>query len=183
MSFLVLIRHAESIKNVERRQGGSGATLSARGLVQCHVVARFLDSQGFLQDAFVITHQRPQTLRTAECIAGKTSLQVCLDERLRGIDLGVLAGLSKDEARRLHPESARRLSLWDEGKLCITRLNIPGAEDAFSFRQRVLEGYWARVVPLLRLGNVICVFTIGSNTTLPRSYPRLQVLFSVLQAA
>lgn len=159
MSFLILIRHAESVKNVERRQGGSGAALTAHGEAQCEALVRFLEHEGLLKEVCVVTHRRPQTLATAECITGESSLPLCLDERLRGISLGVLEGLPEDDARHLHPESAWRLSLWNKGKLCITRLNIPGAEDAFSFRNRVLEGYRDTVLPLFRLGNTICVLT------------------------
>jgi broad specificity phosphatase PhoE len=57
----------------------------------------------------------------------------------QGISLGVLAGLSRDEALLNYPEAAQRLELWRKGCLKIDKLLIPSAEPVDSFKERVAK--------------------------------------------
>jgi broad specificity phosphatase PhoE len=58
------------------------------------------------------------------------------DEDLRGLNLGVLAGLSRADAARRAPKAAQRLESWRKGQLRVDHLELPGAEALTSFERR-----------------------------------------------
>jgi broad specificity phosphatase PhoE len=140
MPVILLLRHAEAVKNVEDRHGGGGTDLTSVGLSQCTTLALFVKSK-CREPYAVVASGTPQIWQTAECIARNLGVVPERDERIRGLDLGVLAGLSRAEAARLWPEEAQMLDRWREGQLKITELRLKGVEPLATFRERVADAF------------------------------------------
>lgn len=122
---ILLIRHGETDWNVHRRiQGHRPTGLNARGLAQAQALAKRLCDRPF---AAIYSSDLPRARQTAEAIAAPRGHQIHLDSRLREWDLGVLSGLTAQEAQRSQPEALR---LYRER---IVDTTIPGGE---SIRQR-----------------------------------------------
>jgi broad specificity phosphatase PhoE len=139
MRRLLLIRHAQALKNVEDRHGGGGTALTDIGRSQCdsiiHHLRRVITCD--VGSSLLIGHRIPQVCETVQYFQSGLGVPTLWDERLRGIDLGVLSGLSRYEADQRWPDVAARLELWRRGQLKINELNIPGAENIDHFRERV----------------------------------------------
>jgi broad specificity phosphatase PhoE len=78
----------------------------------------------------------PQARETAELFLKSTEVSIIEDQRLRPLDLGVLAGLSRNEAKSKFPGPARAMEEWREGRIELHKLVIPDAEDYRAFYQR-----------------------------------------------
>lgn len=144
---IILIRHAEAQKNLEDRHGGLGSHLTERGREQVICLGRYLRPQIERSTSVILVgHQLPQVSETVESLADTLStVSITWDERLRGLNLGILAGLSRTEALERAPEAAERLELWRSGHLQINALQIPGAEaiDSFQSRLRSVLDEWS----------------------------------------
>jgi probable phosphoglycerate mutase len=122
---ILLIRHGETDWNVEGRiQGHLQIPLNRRGRAQAELLAAHL--QGTRFDA-VYSSDLVRALQTAQAIVRYSRREIREDVRLREWDLGVLAGLRRNQAEHDQPQAARirRDNLVDEP--------IPGGE---SIRQR-----------------------------------------------
>lgn len=99
---ILLIRHGETDWNAAGRiQGHLPIPLNTRGRAQARAVAELLAAIPF--DA-LYSSDLLRALETAEAIGARCRHTLCADARLREWDLGVLAGLTRTEAARLHPE-------------------------------------------------------------------------------
>jgi len=98
---LILIRHGETEWNaVGRIQGHRAVDLNARGHQQAQAVAKRLKTEEF--DA-LYTSDLSRAAQTAEAI--QTGHPITTDTRLREWDLGVLAGLTAQEAETQYPKA------------------------------------------------------------------------------
>ena len=142
---ILLVRHAEAQKNVEDRHGGPGTPLTPDGVTQCELLARFVRTElGSSGRCLLVGHPVPHVEQTLSLLSNHLGLDSTLDARLKGIDLGPLAGLSRDEATERFPVEAARLEMWRAGKLSIGDLLLPDAEPVEHFEGRVrsaLEGW------------------------------------------
>ena len=137
---LIFVRHAETTANAEGRfQGHADYSLSARGQAQ----AQLLQSR-FLVEGLVPTHVYSSPLKrcaeTAEIIASSWPI-VQYWEDLQEHDVGVLSGLTWDEAIARYPEIDRDLEVSRQFA------GIEGAEPLQDRRERgrrVAEGLLAR---------------------------------------
>ncbi len=99
---VLLIRHGQSQGNAEGRFGGHTATpLSARGRRQAEATARALSSETF---SAIYSSDLPRAIETAMPLARLTGLEVLLTEAFRERSVGVMEGLTFEEAAALHPE-------------------------------------------------------------------------------
>lgn len=134
----LFIRHPEASKNIEDRHGGDGTPLTIRGLKQCDKIAGYIANRfGPLDRCTLVGHSVPQVQQTVERLSSILGLTSLWDERLRGTDLGVLAGLTRAEAAEQWPEAAKRLELWRMGRLRVDQLKIPCAESTDEFKDRI----------------------------------------------
>jgi probable phosphoglycerate mutase len=98
----ILLRHGETEWNtLGRLQGHLDSPLSAKGLRQAEALAARLASVSF-HALYCSDLGRAQ--ETARRIAARTGHSVLEDLRLRERGLGILEGLTRDEASQRHPE-------------------------------------------------------------------------------
>lgn len=160
---LFLVRHAQSYKNIRDEHGGIGDSLASEGIRQCRKFCSFLRSEELrIDNTILFWHSIPQVAETASIICAENGYRSVCDERLKGIHLGVLAGLSRGDALRLFPEPARRLELWREGRMTIDGLDIPEAETAFDFHQRARSFIDQRIWP----NKTRNILTIATRSTM-----------------
>ena len=99
---VLLIRHGQSKGNAERRFGGHTATpLSARGRNQAEATARTLKAESITA---IYSSDLARALETAKPLANMTGLAVQSTTAFRERDVGVMEGLTFEDAAQQHPE-------------------------------------------------------------------------------
>ena len=127
---LLLIRHAESTGNRQRRlQGRADFPLTERGRRQAEELAAALSR---LPITAVSSSPIRRALHTAEAIAGPLGLKVEAQAALQEYDFGELSGLTWPEIRERRPHLIEQL-LSDSADFP----HYPGEEGREAFRERV----------------------------------------------
>ncbi len=99
---ILLVRHGQSEGNAEGRFGGHTATpLSARGRKQAQRAARALASEKITA---IYSSDLLRAVETAEPLAQATGLEVRRTTAFRERSVGVMEGLTFEEAAAEHPE-------------------------------------------------------------------------------
>jgi broad specificity phosphatase PhoE len=167
---LLLIRHAESTGNRQRRlQGRADFPLTGRGRRQAADLAAALSR---LPISAVYSSPIVRVLHTAEAIATPLKLEVQVEPALQEYDFGELSGLTWPEIRERHPKLIEQL-LSDNADFP----HYPGEEGRETFRQRVCGALWAiaerhadeRAVAVVTHAGPIAVFLLD---ILQRGYQR-----------
>lgn len=133
---LLLIRHAESTGNRQRRlQGRADFPLTERGRRQAAELAAALSR---LPVTAVSSSPIRRALKTAEAIAGRLGLKGDVQPALQEYDFGELSGLTWPEIRERRPRLIEQL-LSDSADFP----HYPGEEGREAFRERVCGALWA----------------------------------------
>lgn len=104
---VVIIRHGQSQGNAEGRFGGHTDTpLSSRGRGQAEATAKALASEKF--DA-IYSSDLPRAIETATPLARLTGARLEITDALRERSVGVMEGLTFEEAAEQHPEQYQAL--------------------------------------------------------------------------
>ena len=99
---VLLIRHGQSEGNAEGRFGGHTATpLSSRGRKQAAATAKTLSSERLTA---IFSSDLPRAIETALPLAKLTGLQIQSTDAFRERSVGVMEGLTFEEAAEKHPE-------------------------------------------------------------------------------
>ena len=99
---VLLIRHGQSRGNAERRFGGHTATpLSARGRNQALATARILKSEGLTA---IYSSDLARAVETAKPLSDLTHLPIHGTSAFRERSVGVMEGLTFEDAAQEHPE-------------------------------------------------------------------------------
>ena len=99
---VLLIRHGQSEGNAERRFGGHTATpLSARGRKQAQATAQALKDD---QLTAIYSSDLARAVETARPLARLTGLPIDTTEAFRERSVGVMEGLTFEDAAQRHPE-------------------------------------------------------------------------------
>ena len=99
---VLLIRHGQSQGNAEGRFGGHTATpLSARGRLQAEATAQALSSEHF---SAIYSSDLPRAVETARPLSHLTGMEIQSTEAFRERSVGVMEGLTFEEAAARHPE-------------------------------------------------------------------------------
>jgi broad specificity phosphatase PhoE len=99
---VLLIRHGQSQGNAEGRFGGHTATpLSQRGRKQAIATARVLAAEKFTA---IYSSDLPRAIETARPLAKFARLEIQTAEAFRERSVGVMEGLTFEEAAEAHPE-------------------------------------------------------------------------------
>lgn len=126
---LILVRHGESVWNLERRIQGSGdSPLSPRGRAQAEQLAACMAAR--FRPAAVYSSALRRAADTTEAVARRHGLAVQTDARLNQYHIGVLTGLTGSEVRAQHP------AVWQQWRQGVNWPPIPDEEwlDAFCAR-------------------------------------------------
>ena len=104
---VVIIRHGQSQGNAEGRFGGHTDTpLSPRGRKQAHATARALASEKF---SAIYSSDLPRAIETASPLAKLVGVPLETSDALRERSVGVMEGLTFEEAAEQHPEQYQAL--------------------------------------------------------------------------
>ena len=99
---VLLVRHGQSKGNAERRFGGHTATpLSARGRNQAVATARTLKSESLTA---IYSSDLARAMETAKPLSNMTGLAINGTTAFRERDVGVMEGLTFEDAAQQHPE-------------------------------------------------------------------------------
>jgi probable phosphoglycerate mutase len=99
---VLLVRHGQSKGNAERRFGGHTATpLSDLGRAQAEATARALASEGVTA---IYSSDLLRAVQTAEPLAREAGLRVEETDAFRERSVGLMEGLTFEEAAAAHPE-------------------------------------------------------------------------------
>jgi len=129
MRRLVLVRHGESVWNVERRvQGQTCRGLTATGHRQAGRTAELLASS--FADALLVSSDLGRCRDTAAPIATALGVEVRTDALLRERDFGRWEGMDRDELEQDDPD---RFARWRAGEDVIAEV---GGESDRVLRQR-----------------------------------------------
>src|SRR3990172_385944 len=132
---LLLVRHAESVGNSERRlQGRAEFPLTDLGLHQANELAAALATAPVRA---VYSSPIRRALDTAEAVAGRLGLTVEVATGLQEYDFGELSGLTWPEVRERRPLLSEQV-LGERPEFP----DYPGEEGREAFRTRVLEALW-----------------------------------------
>lgn len=108
---LLLIRHAESTWNAAGRwQGHADLPLSARGRIQAEALGSELEEQGI---DVLLSSDLLRAAQTAAILGKAFGLEPILDARLRELDIGRWAGLTRAEIAERDPEALARFEIGD----------------------------------------------------------------------
>src|SRR6185295_9197182 len=107
MTHILLIRHGQSLGNAQGRFGGHTDTpLSSRGRRQARATAKALADEKF--DA-IYSSDLPRAVETAAELTKVTGVSLEPTEAFRERSVGVMEGLTFEEAAEQHPEQYRAL--------------------------------------------------------------------------
>jgi len=128
---LVLVRHGETAWNAEGRiQGHLDIPLNEIGVAQAAAVGRRLGAENF--DA-IYSSDLARALRTASPVVASPENDIIRERRLRERHLGVLQGLTSDEAMTRQPDAWRTFKSRD------ANLELAGGESLGEFSRRVVD--------------------------------------------
>lgn len=155
---VILVRHAESTWNADNRwQGQADPPLSEAGREQARLVAERLRTQPV---SALYSSDLSRALETAAVIGQALGLLARPEPRLREIDLGSWAGLTRQEIAERYPEEFRA---WSEHKPVRA-----GGGETFLEMQARLEGILREIVAA-HPGEAVAVVTHGGAITALRS--------------
>jgi phosphoserine phosphatase len=142
---LILVRHGETHWNEEKRVQGGDADieLNDTGLEQARRVAAFLAREPVTA---VLSSPLQRARITAEIIAGRHSLPVEVDERLRELRVGELDGMSIAALNTTFSQFL--LQRWQAGEAS----RLPNDETFVQLQDRT----WTVVQDLLQRANSVC---------------------------
>ena len=104
---VVIIRHGQSQGNAEGRFGGHTDTpLSPRGRKQARATAKTLGSEKF---SAIYSSDLPRAIETATPLSTLTRVPLIITDALRERSVGVMEGLTFEEAAEQHPEQYQAL--------------------------------------------------------------------------
>jgi broad specificity phosphatase PhoE len=154
---LYLVRHAESTWNAERKVQGTcpGVLLSELGREQARLLGSRLRA---IDAAAVYCSDAERAVETARLALGN-GREISLLQELRELSLGEWEGRSIVEL------SAEKPSMIDQWYREPTKVRVNGAEDLFSFRDRIVrtmesieKGSGEGDVIIVTHGGVICAY-------------------------
>lgn len=153
---LLLVRHAETLWNVERRvQGQGGGGLSDRGRKQAAVTAAYLAAVA--GDAVLHTSDLQRCVETATPLERALGRGARREHGLRERDFGTWTGRLAREIEREFPDQWRR---WCAGEDVIGEV---GGEATLVFTRRVVTTV-SRLLEAARPGATVVCITHGGPT-------------------
>jgi 2,3-bisphosphoglycerate-dependent phosphoglycerate mutase len=156
---VLLIRHGQSEGNAQGRFGGHTATpLSTRGRLQAEATAKALSSENINA---IYSSDLPRAVETAMPLARLTGLDVEQSEAFRERGVGVMEGLTFEEAAAEHPEQYAALIRRDFDHVLLGGESYRQMLDRASRRldQAIAQHRGGRIVVFSHTGT-ICILAL-----------------------
>lgn len=158
MSMLTLVRHGESVWNLENRfTGWVDVELSPKGIEEATSAGKKL--AGYVYDV-LFTSVLQRAIRTAELAfesAGIEKISTLRSEKLNERHYGDLQGLNKADIGKQYGEE--QLKIWRRSY----DIPPPNGESLKMTQERVLPYYHSEIEPLLREGKNVIVVAHGNS--------------------
>lgn len=156
---ILLVRHGQSQGNAEGRFGGHTATpLSERGRKQAEATARALATEKI---SAIYTSDLARAVETAMPLARLTGLEVEPSEAFRERSVGVMEGLTFEEAAAQHPEQYAALIRRDFEHVLLGGESYRQMLDrATSHLDRIIEQHAGGQVAIYSHTGTICILTL-----------------------
>ncbi len=135
-SRIILLRHAQSTKNLKDIHGGKGEDLTEKGIEQCHQVAQFFKGNLDLKRLRIFASTSIHTRLTADVICKDLNLVLEKPFDFKPLYLGIADGLSREELNKKDPVSAALLDSWRRKEIEIKQLKVPDMEHYMDFWKR-----------------------------------------------
>ena len=161
---LHVARHAEAIKNIEKRHGGGDQRLTPRGEGQARGIGHYLlNTLGVELGSANIVHQPEGRSATTAKHVGEiiASRRVEQSDDLVGINLGVRNGLSEAELAERFPDVSAALAEWRMNK-GFRVPDVPGGEHLEDFAARVGRGLSGSIEGAEQSDDLVMVATTSS---------------------
>ena len=156
---LILVRHGETVSNLEGRwQGQSDSPLSERGVLQAEALAEALAAEPIQA---VYSSDMGRAIATGAPVAARHGLQVTTDARLREIHVGTFTDQLAAENRREHPEL---MDAWAHRPWTVT---FPEGESLQAVWARI-EDFLAETLPRHR-GETVVLVSHGATAQVVRA--------------
>lgn len=133
---IILIRHAESVKNVKKIHGGQGEALTDKGVNQATEIAELISNKIGRESLKIFSSTSYHTNATAKIIAEYLKLKVEQPIYFKPLNLGIADGLSEEELTKNFPEAQKLFEAWRRREIDIKKLKIPEMESYLDFWNR-----------------------------------------------
>lgn len=133
---IILIRHAESVKNLKKIHGGQGEELTEKGIDQCHQIARFFKEKLDLSNTHIFASTSFHTRFTADIICKDLDIPLEKPIDFKPLYLGIADGLSEEELLKVNPKVSELFNSWRRKEIDIKELKIPEMENYMDFWNR-----------------------------------------------
>jgi len=131
---VLVIRHGQSVADIEDRcEGNADFALTDLGVKQAHSMAKWIAAHCAPQAVFSSPLKR--AAQTAEILGNTLGITAGYDEDLRELNIGIWAGLKKEEAFRRFPMPAGGFKAHER---------VPDGESGIEVRARA-EQVWLRL--------------------------------------
>jgi len=158
MPNLILLRHGQSVWNLENRfTGWVDVDLSPKGEEEARHAGELLRG---MQIDYLFTSVLKRAMRTADIalgIAGKTDIPTTRDQALNERHYGDLQGLNKDDIGKQYGEA--QLKIWRRSY----DVPPPNGESLKDTQERSVPYFQAHIEPKLREGNNVLVAAHGNS--------------------
>lgn len=113
---LYLVRHGETIWNIERKmQGGmKDSPLTKKGIEQANLLKNRMENINF---DIIYSSPLERAVKTSRIVAAQRNIPIIKDDRLMEIDIGEWGGLTKEQAREKNPEQLD--NFWTNPKMYV----------------------------------------------------------------
>ncbi|MFL0196204.1 histidine phosphatase family protein [Clostridium sp. WILCCON 0269] len=113
---LYLVRHGETIWNIERKmQGGmKDSPLTEKGIEQANLLKNRVQDINF---DIIYSSPLERAVKTSRIVAAQRNIPIIKDDRLMEIDIGEWGGLTKEQAREKNPEQLD--NFWTNPKIYV----------------------------------------------------------------
>ena len=109
-------------------------------MLQCYDIVSKIKSVDFNgKKSMVVGNNSLQVIETMDVFASKLNSRITIDDRIRGVYLGVANGVSREELRERYPNDALLLDKWQIKEISIKDLNVTDMENVGEFCGRVVD--------------------------------------------
>lgn len=182
MSKVILLRHAQSTKNIKKIHGGGGEALTDLGEKQAVEIANWLTACNLNKKLKIYASTSLHTRATAQVIAQQLDINVETPFDFKPLYLGIADGLAEDELKVLSPKASELFVRWRRREIDIKLLQVGGMEPYLSFwerGERLLESFPKNHDILLVCSNSLMILLAhimaGNNPQSTNNYKHLNI--------